>query len=302
MSHSVVASVAGGTRGAASRNPNAPGTRRPFLKSIHDFVLRNFRIDGKRFFARALASNSARLLVRRLEGSPHRRLLESEDLTGHYADFQLKDGTLSSVLLSFIAGRIEFMEARLGREEIERSTFVDVGDTSGIFIKALGKRSLSMNISKAAAESIERKGLRAVLGDGTRLPIRDDGCDYVLCFETLEHLPNPLGALAELYRVCRKGAFISVPHVSRTTVYPPKFMDFPQELLHIFELSRVHWDALIAHTPFIIDRVEVIPVIDRPRGVREAVAMGVWRLLFGLDVFCMTYSGFLTYHLAKRGR
>lgn len=286
----------------ASRNPNAPGTRRPFLKSMHHFLFRNVGLDAKRFFADALATNSGRLAAQRLGKSSHRRLLESEDLTEHYADFQLRDEGLSNVLLSFITARISFIEDRLDRDEIDRSTFLDIGDTNGIFIRALGKQSLSVNMSSAAVEGIARKGLCAVRGDGTNLPLRDNASDYVLCFETLEHIPNPLGGLWELYRVCRKGAFISVPHVSRTTVYPPKFMDFPQELLHIFELSHTHWSALISHTPFTIAKAEVIPVVGRPRGLREVLAFGLWRLLFGGDLFCSTYSGFLMFHLVKSKR
>ena len=99
--------------------------------------------------------------------------------------------------------------------------------------------------------------------------------------------------------MCRKGAFISVPHVSRTSVYPSKSQDLPQDLLHIFELSPDHWNALLSHTPFKVKNAEVIPVVEGFRGSREALAFGLGRILFGKDAFYGTFRGFLTYYLIK---
>ena len=255
---------------------------------------RSLGLDARGWFANALATNSRRLLLRRLEGSRHRGLVESEDVTDHYADITVTDEGMRNVLLSFIVARIHFIEARLGPAEVARSTFIDVGDSSGIFIRAMGKRRASVNSSAGAA-----RGIDVVRGDATRLPLRDEAVDYALCFETLEHLGNPLTGLQELYRVCRKGAFVSVPHVSRSTVYPAGFRDAPQELLHVFELSRAHWDALLSHTAFRIVAGDVTPVVGPAGSVKEAIALGLWRALFGPDVFSGTFRRFLVYHLAK---
>ncbi len=47
--------------------------------------------------------------------------------------------------------------------------------------------------------------------DICRLPFPDDSFDLVLAIEVLEHVPDPIGALAELDRVCRRDVVLSVP-------------------------------------------------------------------------------------------
>ena len=281
------------------KSPDVKQACSSFLKAVHTFLMRATGVNARRLFEDALASNVSRLLEERLANSRHRELLEDENLESHYADIELADSALRNVLLSFIAARIEFIEECLGPEEIERSSFMDIGDSSGIFLRALKKRGTGVNCSEKAARNLYARGVRAVQGDGMRLPFSDAACDYVFCFETLEHLPNPFGGLVELWRICRKGAFISVPQVGRTTVYPPRFRNAPQELLHIFELSPPHWNALIAHTPFTMKRSLIVPVMGPPRGIKETAALSIWRLLFEKDVFCGTFKRFWVYYLSK---
>ena len=45
-------------------------------------------------------------------------------------------------------------------------------------------------------------------GDATELPFRDNSLDYVVTSHVLEHVPNPVKALAEWYRVLRPGGII----------------------------------------------------------------------------------------------
>ena len=48
-------------------------------------------------------------------------------------------------------------------------------------------------------------------GDATRMPFVDDSIDLVVGLEVLEHVPRPERALAEIARVCRGTAILSVP-------------------------------------------------------------------------------------------
>jgi SAM-dependent methyltransferase len=47
-------------------------------------------------------------------------------------------------------------------------------------------------------------------GDATRLPFADGAFDAVVCSEVLEHVPDDVGALAELVRVLRPGGPLAV--------------------------------------------------------------------------------------------
>lgn len=55
------------------------------------------------------------------------------------------------------------------------------------------------------------KAHSGAFADITRLPFPDDAFDLVLAIEVLEHVPDPIGALAELDRVCRRDLVLSVP-------------------------------------------------------------------------------------------
>lgn len=279
-------------------NPNAPTVRRPVLTRLHRFIARSLGIDVSQGFVRILEKNSRRLLVERLERSKYRSILESESEKEHYGDIEITQTALLNVISSFTAARLEFIDRCLGTE-IKTATFADVGDSNGIFLRALGKAGVAVNITPAPLRQIAARGVCGVQSDAMHLAFRDSACDYILSFETLEHLPDPFAALNELYRVCRKGVFISVPNVNSTTVYPRYDDQGPEELHHIFELSRAHWDALFSHTGFKVAEVIVVPVVDVPKGLDERIAFAAWRILFGKDTFSSTLKSFLLYRLSK---
>ncbi|TAK18720.1 MAG: methyltransferase domain-containing protein [Acidobacteria bacterium] len=252
----------------------------------------------KRFFTSALATNSQRILEARLSSGRFRALLEAEDMQRAYADI-VADDQMSPVRRSFVAARLQFIDDVLGPAEIARSTFVDVGDSDGIFLRALGKRGIGLNYTDGSTRYLMERGVTAVRGDAVRLPIADDGCDYTFCFETLEHLPSPMLALNELARVSRKGVFVSVPGVSQTTVHRAGYLDRPQPLLHVFELSDAHWRAVFTHTPLTVARAETADVVDAGRSLHERIASALWRWRYGPDVYCGTFRKFQLYYLTK---
>lgn len=50
-----------------------------------------------------------------------------------------------------------------------------------------------------------------MFGDATRMPFADKSIDLVIGLEVLEHVPQPERALADIARVCRGDAILSVP-------------------------------------------------------------------------------------------
>lgn len=58
----------------------------------------------------------------------------------------------------------------------------------------------------------QRPDLRLVQCDIQRIPLPDNAVDMVLSLEVLEHVGNPHGSIAELHRVTRRYALLSVPN------------------------------------------------------------------------------------------
>ncbi len=89
----------------------------------------------------------------------------------------------------------------------ERGSLLEVGCGTGIFMEELrrhGFKVVGLDISEPMLEVARRKGLRVVLGDGSRLPFKDHSFDYVLFITSLEFMRDPETALAEARRVAKR--------------------------------------------------------------------------------------------------
>lgn len=49
-----------------------------------------------------------------------------------------------------------------------------------------------------------------ILADVTNIPLANDSCDTITCFQVLEHLPDPNKGLEEMYRVLKKNGRIII--------------------------------------------------------------------------------------------
>ena len=87
-----------------------------------------------------------------------------------------------------------------------------------------------------------------VVGSATDIPLGDASFDTVVCTEVLEHVPDPLKALREMYRVLKPGGYL----VLTTPMYWPRhevpydYFRYPYDgLLHLvktsgFELAQLY--------------------------------------------------------------
>lgn len=211
----------------------------------------------------------------------------------------LESGHFRQAIRYFHAWRIGQLHSRLG-DALASAEMLDVGDTDGLMLKHLGKSGLGFNLSAVAVENIRSNGVEATLGDGERMPFEDGSFDVVLCFETLEHVPNPEQLLEELARVTRREGrvFISIPWVPRTFIHardPSHSVGYQ----HIFELCRQDFAAVVSHTPLEITYESVCELFGRPHTSRERVI----RLLSHRDhIVAGVFARFQFFELRHRER
>lgn len=204
-----------------------------------------------------------------------------EEARNHFADILLEERYLQEVTRYFHARRVHLIAERLG-VDLPAVACLDVGDTDGLLLKHLGKNGTALNNSEKACAQIRANGIDVRLGDGQRLPFEDKSFDVALCFETLEHVPNPGLLLQELLRVARKKVFVSIPGVRETLIHP-KVGHSRMGEYHIIEFSEFDFRTFLSHFPVRISFYQRIDVFGLPRGLRERLSHLAYasRHLFG---------------------
>lgn len=88
-----------------------------------------------------------------------------------------------------------------------------------------------------------------IVSDITKMPLKSESFDSVLCVEVFEHLPRPLDALKELSRVTKKGGililtapFASLTHYSPFYFYSGFSINFYKDNLpkHGFQIEKIY--------------------------------------------------------------
>jgi len=259
------------------------------VKALVKAGLRASGVEIPQLFAGVRLSLSQRRFVR-LGYAP----LDGYDAVHHFGD-RVLDPSFQYVLEGFMIARLRYIRAQLDKPEIQRSSFADIGDSNGVFLKALGKPGTSINLSQDVLHNIP--GLATLQGALPNLPVPDRAFDYVLCFETVEHLHDPIGGLRELARVARKGVFVSIPFVSPTRVHPywPD-RSVPAAEQHVIECSDEDFRTLLTYTDLQVSAMAVHHVFDPPRTPRE-LAVALMCRARGKDVLCGVFKRFSVYFL-----
>lgn len=182
--------------------------------------------------------------------------------------------------------------------------YADIGDSDGSVRLLLKKyfpedtiQTIGINLQKGAVEKIKRTGLDAICSDALSLGQMGVRYDVVSAFETLEHLPDPIGFFKQVKPIVNHTLVISVPWIRRSRVSLlyltnrwPMGKKATIENTHIFELSPRDWGKIFRHTGWRIEeeqRLLMFPVRSLSRFILEPF----WRY--------MSFEGFWFVRLVK---
>jgi 2-polyprenyl-6-hydroxyphenyl methylase/3-demethylubiquinone-9 3-methyltransferase len=101
------------------------------------------------------------------------------------------------------------------------AVLVDAGCGGGLLaphVRRRGYRHVGVDLRRAGLEQSAGRGVTAVGGDVTALPLADASADVVVAGEILEHVTDVPGAVAELSRVLRPGGLIVLDTVNDTAL------------------------------------------------------------------------------------
>ena len=147
--------------------------------------------------------------------SAERAPVASSVPTGNTYDKYRSTNPVVRRLMAGFEGTIDDLFGRAAPESV-----LDVGCGEGFlteqWARRLGPRQvvgLDLSDPKLEADwrARERPNLRFVAGRAEELPFADREFDMVTAIETLEHVPDPDRALAEMARVARRHLLVSVP-------------------------------------------------------------------------------------------
>jgi hypothetical protein len=182
-----------------------------------------------------------------------------EDITDQYSTFKLDTPYLQSKVRGLHAFQVSLMAEVLKNRE--QAAVMDIGDSSGTHLQYLlrlfgAAKKLtcrSINSDPAAVKRIRTRGLDAVLARAEGLHQYGLDIDVILCFETLEHLTDPVRFLYGLSSQTNASHLIAtVPYVRRSRVGLSHIRKGQTERVvaestHVFELNPMDWKLLVRH-------------------------------------------------------
>lgn len=187
----------------------------------------------------------------------------------------IDDAEAEARIRFLVAAECVFIEKEIALVLASRQmcSFADIGDSDGsvriIMEEVFGKARLEtvgINLQPSVVERMKEKGLNAICEDAIAVGNRGTRYNVVSLFETMEHLPDPIGFLQKIAPVVEDRLVLSVPYVrsSRVGLYHLQLnrfwnKDLPIiiENVHFFELSPNDWKKIFLHSGWRVER-EVI--------------------------------------------
>ncbi len=180
-------------------------------------------------------------------------------------------------------------------------SILDVGCGSGVYVLALKGRFDIYGMDHHRYEEWQKAPELFQIATGEKLPFTDNSFDTVVSFETLEHLKEPLLALKEYHRVCRKNVILSVPNCDVTKGMLKSNLVFSHWLdrthVHYFDKNSIA--SLMTQAGFSIFRNEAINRISLAPLVAEKMGMAPEGIVARALRKTSTFSPFRRYYLTR---
>jgi SAM-dependent methyltransferase len=145
---------------------------------------------------------------------------------------------------------------------VGQGRLLDVGCASGKFLRQMGAVGWTLSgieYDAAAAEKAGKTGARVFVGDPADAPFPDASFDLVTAFHSLEHMPDPLGAMTRIVRWLAAGglAIVEVPNAGGlgATLFRSYWsgFDLPRHLVHFTPATM---GALVTRAGGAVERAE----------------------------------------------
>jgi len=145
------------------------------------------------------------------------------------------------------------------------ASLLDVGCGDGVFCQWIGSqvavnRLAGVDVSTVLLERAKRRcpGVELHLGKLPNLPFADNEFQVVTLIEVLEHLPDPVSALREIFRVSSSHAVVTVPDRREPSVVmcPHCLKTFPiSGHLHYFDPAKLR--TVVEQAGFVVEEIRV---------------------------------------------
>lgn len=155
-------------------------------------------------------------------------------------------------------------------------TMLDVGCGNGHYVTSAP--GFAAGLDMTAGQYWSSSPAPFVLGSALRLPFRDGAFDTVVCFETIEHVLNPLEALRELRRIAQMRVILTVPNCELTSGLKRSNLIYHHWIdpTHVNFFDESSLSGMLAEAGFRQPRIEPINQIDLSPFVQEALRLPRW--------------------------
>ncbi|MCX5696359.1 MAG: hypothetical protein NTU54_00045 [Candidatus Omnitrophica bacterium] len=179
------------------------------------------------------------------------------DITDHYSAFKIDDPYLMLKVRNLHAFQVSLVQKVING--LKKWVIVDIGDSSGAHLKYLKTlysdladlKCLSVNLDQKAVDRIKARGLEAIKARAEELDKYNIHPDLFLCFETLEHLFDPVRFLYELSnKTDARFLIVTVPYLRQSRVgldhiRENRYENVIAENTHIYELCPGDWKLIM---------------------------------------------------------